>query len=189
MRRYKKQFNFFNQNILIGNTIFNVLKTILSILNCFIIIFFLESCSEIKVEAEKDQEKVKSISWITGNYKLKSAYGNYTENWSKLDSITYHGFGYFLDLENNDTLFRQSMKLKQGLDEVFMYFNVKNQNDNKDVEFRLTKQERKIFTFENPFRDYPSIVTYKILSDTSVNVVMYGFKEGKEKKEDFIIVK
>ncbi|MFN8115788.1 MAG: hypothetical protein U0W65_06710 [Bacteroidia bacterium] len=86
-------------------------------------------------------------------------------------------------------MFRQRMKLLMQQDGVFMYFNVKNQNDNKDVEFRLTKQENKIYTFENPFRDYPSIVTYKILSDTSVNVVMSGFKNGEAKNENFIIAK
>jgi hypothetical protein len=129
------------------------------------------------------------INWISGNYMLKSNYGNYSENWKKIDSVTYYGLGYFMDAENTDTLFRQRMKLHQTSEGVFMYFNVKNQNDNKDVEFRLTKQENKVFTFENPFRDYPSIVIYKILSDTSVNVVMNGFKNGKEKKEDFIIVK
>lgn len=165
------------------------MKTNLNILNCFVFSFFLISCSNINVESEKADAKNPSLKWIKGNYKLKSDYGNYFENWKMIDSVTYSGFGYFLDNENNDTLFRQSMKLQKGLDAIFMYFNVKNQNDNKDVEFRLTKQEGRIFTFENPFRDYPSIVTYKILSDTSINVVMNGFKNGKEKKEDFIITK
>lgn len=147
------------------------------------------SCSEINVESEKTDTKITPIKWIIGDYKLKSDYGNYFEKWIMQDSLTYSGFGYFLDTENQDTLFRQSMKLKQELETIYMYFNVKNQNDNKDVEFKLTKQEGKVYTFENPFRDYPSIVTYKILSDTSINVVMYGFKNGKEKKEDFIITK
>lgn len=165
------------------------MKTYLNILNCFIVIFFLISCSEVNVESEKTDTKILPVKWIVGEYTLKSKFGNYFERWKMQDSLTYSGFGYFLDAENQDTLFRQSMKLKQELESVFMYFNVKNQNDNKDVEFRLTKQEGRIFTFENPFRDYPSIVTYKILSDTSINVVMYGFKNGKEKKEDFIITK
>lgn len=129
------------------------------------------------------------VNWISGNYVLKSNYGNYFENWKKVDSVSYFGFGYYMDSENIDTLFRQRMRLQQTPEGVFMYYNVKNQNDNKDVEFRLTKQESTVFTFENPFRDYPSIVIYKILSDTSVNVVMNGFKNGKEKKEDFIITK
>ena len=107
----------------------------------------------------------------------------------KSDSVTYYGFGYFMDEDNEDTLFRQSMKLQQIQDDLFMFFNVKNQNDNKEVEFRLTKQDNKVFTFENSFRDYPSIVTYKILNDSTINVLMHGFKNGEEKKEDFVITK
>lgn len=147
------------------------------------------ACSEEKIALDNSIGKSPSLSWATGNYTLQSDYGKYYENWQKVDSATYSGFGYFMDADNEDTLFRQSMKLQQTREGVFMFFNVKNQNDNKEVEFRLTKQDNKTYTFENAFRDYPSIVTYKIVSDTSINVVMHGFKNGKEKKEDFIITK
>lgn len=165
------------------------MKTFNHILNCFIPIFFVVACSDNQSVSDASPEKTKLIKWISGNYFLKGAYGNYFENWEKVDSVTYYGLGYFMDPENEDTLFRQRMKLNQCADGVHMFFNVKNQNDNKDVEFMLTKQENNVFTFENPFRDYPSIVTYKMLSDTSVNIVMRGFKNGKEKSEDFIIIK
>lgn len=147
------------------------------------------SCSVETEHIKKTVVKTQLSNWVTGNYTFQSKYGNYFENWKKLDSATYFGLGYFLDIESIDTLFRQRMKLQQTDDGVFMYFNVKNQNNNKDVEFRLTKQENKVYTFENPFRDYPSIVIYKILSDTSINVVMNGFNDGEEKKEDFVLTK
>lgn len=159
------------------------------IFNCFAIIIFFESCSEEKVALDNSIGKSKSLNWITGNYTFKSSHGNYYENWEKVDSITYYGLGYFMDEDNEDTLFRQRMKLHQTSEGLFMFFNVKNQNDNKDVEFRLTKHDNKIYTFENPFRDYPSIVTYKLMTDTTINVVMRGFKNGKEKIEDFVITK
>ena len=170
-------------------TTFIILKTQTNILNCIVALFFLTACYDQHQETSQVLDNPSSFKWISGNYQLNSDFGNYTEKWKQEDSCTYFGFGCFLDNENHDTLFRQRMKLQQTPEGVFMYFNVKNQNDNKDVEFRLTKQERKLFTFENPFRDYPSIITYKILSDTIVNVVMFGFKNGKEKKEDFIITK
>ncbi len=165
------------------------MKTYLYIFNCLIVFIFSASCSDENQEVKKNSNMTSLINWISGNYRLKSDYGNYFETWEKIDSVTYYGFGYFMDTENTDTLFRQRMRLHQTPEGVFMYFNVKNQNDNKDVEFRLTKQENRVFTFENPFRDYPSIVSYKILSDSTVNVVMNGFKNGQVKKEDFIITK
>ena len=150
---------------------------------------FFSSCSEERESTDSAIEKGSALNWITGNYQLLSKHGNYYENWEKADSVTYYGLGYFMDSENADTLFRQRMKLQQTQNGVFMYYNVKNQNDNKEVEFRLTKQDNNVYTFENVFRDYPSIVTYKILTDTTVNVVMHGFKDGKERGENFIITK
>ncbi|MBI3518917.1 MAG: hypothetical protein HY062_06120 [Bacteroidetes bacterium] len=165
------------------------MKTFKYIFNCLSVIIFAESCSGDQQPVISNEEKILALEWITGDYYMKSTYGHYYEKWQKKDSVTYYGLGYFMDPENEDTLFRQRMKLRQAADGVFMYFNVKNQNDNKDVEFRLTKQENQVYTFENSFRDYPSIVTYKILSDSAVNVVMRGFKNGEEKIEDFIISK
>lgn len=160
-----------------------------NIFNCTLCVIFFTACSEEKIALDNSIGKPEALNWVTGNYKLKSDYGKYFENWEKIDSVTYLGFGYFMDADNEDTLFRQRMKLQQTADGLFLFFNVKNQNDNKDVEFRLTKLDNKTYTFENPFRDYPSIVTYKLLNDTSINVVMRGFKKGEEKIEDFVITK
>ncbi|MBC7695485.1 MAG: hypothetical protein H7141_08585 [Burkholderiales bacterium] len=150
---------------------------------------FIISCADEKKVKNNVTDKPTQIEWLSGKYFLKASYGNYYENWEKQDSVTYYGLGYFMDSDNEDTLFRQRMKWVQTPDGTFMYFNVKNQNDNKDVEFRLTNQENNVYTFENPFRDYPSIITYKILSDTTINIKMNGFMKGKEKKEDFVITK
>ena len=150
---------------------------------------FISSCSPEPNTTSKINQHIPAIKWITGNYTFNSNYGHYYENWQKTDSLTYTGLGYFMDSTNVDTLFKQRMKLHQTGEAVFMEFNVKNQNDNKNVEFKLTKQENKVFTFENAFRDYPSIVTYKMLTDTTVNVLMHGFKNGEERSEDFVITR
>lgn len=165
------------------------MKHLINICICLITLHFLNSCSSSEINNLTNADSEKSFVWIEGNYTLKSPYGAYYENWKKLDSLNYNGFGYFMDSLNIDTLFRQAIYLEKKNADVFMYFNVKNQNDNKTVEFKMTKNENQVFTFENSFRDYPSIITYKLISDTSVNIVMKGFKKGKEKKEDFIITK
>ena len=147
------------------------------------------SCQHLSEDQAEVTKKEPVILWVTGNYILKSKYGTYYENWGMIDSSRYSGLGYYMDTLNVDTLFRQRMNLVKTNKDVKMYFNVKNQNNNKDVEFTLTKEENSVFTFENPFRDYPSVITYKLLNDTSINVIMFGFKNNKEKREDFIITK
>ncbi len=151
--------------------------------------FIFISCSNNENTSKSNELKTPNFKWINGNYILKSLYGTYYENWEKNDSLNFKGFGYYMDSTNTDTLFRQAMNLENTPKGIFMYFNVKNQNDNKTVEFKLTKEENNSYTFENPFRDYPSIIIYKILNDTAINVVMRGFKNENEKKEDFIITK
>jgi len=158
-------------------------------LSFFIACIFLAACNPSDSKTGSPTGICPGMKWVTGNYTLKSKHGDYYENWKQIDSVHFEGLGYFMDEDNMDTLFRQSMKWSETDKGVFMLFNVKNQNDNKDVEFKLTKQENHVFTFENAFRDYPSIITYKILNDTSINVVMLGFKDNQEKKEDFVIVK
>ena len=160
-----------------------------NIANCIISAILFSSCSSQELELTALPEKASLFNWVTGNYTLKSDYGYYYENWEKQDSVTYKVVGYFMDVDNEDTLFRQRMKLQKTRKGVVMFYDVKNQNDNKIVEFLLTKEENNVYTFENSFRDYPSIVTYKIMSDTSINVVMHGFKNGIEKSEDFVITK
>lgn len=153
------------------------------------ILFIAASCSNKSDKQNTYEQKIEPIHWVEGHFILKSKYGTYYENWDMNDSLNYSGLGYYMDTLNIDTLFRQRMNLIKSSKGTTMFFNVKNQNDNKDVEFKLTKEENRIFTFENPFRDYPSVVTYKFLNDTSINVVMFGFKNNEEKKEDFIITK
>ena len=147
------------------------------------------SCSYNENDEKNDDLKTPHFKWINGNYILKSSYGTNYENWENDDSLNFKGFGYYMDSTNTDTLFRQAMKLESTPIGIFMYFSVKNQNDNKTVEFKLTKEENNNYTFENPFRNYPSIIIYKILNDSTINIVMRGFKDETEKKEDFIISK
>jgi hypothetical protein len=163
----------------------NIKHIIISVITGFICL----SCSHDENTSKIDELKKPQFKWINGNYILKSSYGTYYENWENDDSLDFKGFGYYMDSTNTDTLFRQAMNLENTPKGIFMYFNVKNQNDNKTVEFKLTKEENNSYTFENPFRDYPSIIIYKILNDSTVNVVMRGFKNENEKKEDFIITK
>jgi hypothetical protein len=151
--------------------------------------FMIFSCSYNQDTPKNDELKKVHFKWISGHYILKSSYGTYYENWDHDGNFDFKGFGYYMDSTNTDTLFRQAMTLENTPTGTFMYFNVKNQNDNKTVEFKLTKEENNNYTFENPFRDYPSIIIYKILNDSLVNIVMRGFKNENEKKEDFIITK
>jgi hypothetical protein len=55
-----------------------------------------------------------------------------------------------------------------------------NSEEDKELEFTLTKAEDNLYVFENPFRDFPSIMQYRLFGDTAIEVTERGFEHNKE---------
>ena len=136
-----------------------------------------------------DSAAIAELKWPEGKYLFVDSSGYYYEEWAKGDSGTCKGAGYFLTKNGVDTLFSINMQLKKQNDIMIMYYNVKGEKEKKDIEFKLTKEERDFFVFENPVHDFPSIMEYRILGDTAIEIKESGFVMGKEQIRDFIIKK
>ncbi len=123
-----------------------------------------------------------SFKWIEGKYiVMNDQAGFYYEEWIKVDENNYNGTGYALTRDCIDTVFSMKMRLMHEKDKTTLFYDVKNQNENKETEFTLTKGENNVYVFENPFRDFPSIMQYKILGDSVIEVTERGFAKNKEK--------
>ncbi|MBK7668532.1 MAG: hypothetical protein IPJ32_15050 [Sphingobacteriaceae bacterium] len=123
-----------------------------------------------------------AFKWIEGKYiVINEGAGFYYEEWFKIDNNNYTGTGYALTLDCVDTVFSMKMRLMHEKDKTTLFYDVKNQNENKETEFTLTKGENNVYVFENPFRDFPSIMQYKILGDSVIEVTERGFAKNKEK--------
>ena len=107
--------------------------------------------------------------------------GFYYEEWKKVDANNYTGRGYFLKKDGIDTLYSIKMRLMHEKDKTILFYDVKDQKETKETEFTLTKGENNIYVFENPFRDFPSILQYKIMGDNTIDVTERGFEKNKEK--------
>lgn len=138
----------------------------------------------VNEEAKKSQT---GIDWFEGNFEYVTEHGLYREFWKKKNENEYIGKGYFLN--KNDTSFLMRMRLFKEDGTIKMDYNVKGQNSGKDVQFALTKQDKNLYVFENPFRGFPSIMQYKLLGDTAINIVERGFENNKDKVQDFTIYK
>lgn len=146
------------------------------------------SHSEEKVKVKDSvliNQSTKPFNWIEGVFKYSANSGEYTEMWRKLNDHEYIGKGYFIHLK--DTAFLMNMALYQEKQAIKMLYDVKGQNDGKKTEFLLTKQQNKVFTFENPFRDFPSVMRYNIENDSIIEVFEWGFVDGKEKTKEYSI--
>lgn len=123
-----------------------------------------------------------SFNWIEGKFiVINEGAGFYYEEWIKVDNNNYNGTGYALTRDCVDTVFSMKMRLIHEKDKTTLFYDVKNQNENKETEFTLTKGENNVYVFENPFRDFPSIMQYKILGDSVIEVTERGFSKNKEK--------
>lgn len=143
------------------------------------------ACSGSQADSSQKTEidsKGNSFKWIEGKYiVMNDQAGFYYEEWIKVDENNYKGTGYALTRDCIDTVFSMKMRLIHEKDKTTLFYDVKNQNENKETEFTLTKGENNIYVFENPFRDFPSIMQYKILGDTAIEVTERGFAKNKEK--------
>lgn len=122
------------------------------------------------------------FKWLEGKYiVISEEAGLYHEEWTKTDNNNYKGMGVFLTRDCVDTLFSMRMRLIHTKEKTTLFYDVKGQNSNKETEFTLTKSENGVYVFENPFRDFPSIMQYKLIGDSVFEVTERGFEKNKEK--------
>ena len=164
------------------------------ILNIFIITAFLaSSCGgsgSSSAENGAADSTANSFKWIEGKYiVMNDQAGFYYEEWTKIDNNNYNGTGYALTRDCIDTVFSMKMRLMHEKDKTTLFYDVKDQNKNKETEFTLTKGENNIYVFENPFRDFPSIMQYKVFGDSVIEVTERGFAKNKEKVIEYRAVK
>jgi hypothetical protein len=131
--------------------------------------------------------KITNINWFQGNYEFISEEGIYREFWRKRNNTEFSGKGYFL--HKGDTSYLMRMELFADYGMIKMTYEVKGQNGNKSTEFALTKQEKGLFVFENPFGGFPSVMRYKLQGDTAINIIERGFEDQKEKVKEFTLIR
>lgn len=155
--------------------------------------FILSSCgggATDPTQTKDPDSKVIAFNWIEGKYIVtNNQSGFYYEEWKKVDPNNYTGTGFFLSRDCVDTVFSMKMRLIHEKEKTTMYYDVKDQNENKETEFTLTKGENNVYVFENPFRDFPSIMQYKIIGDSVIEVTERGFENNKEKVVEYKAIK
>ena len=149
----------------------------------------LSSCSNSQLNSAKNtgaDSTTTSFDWIQGKYiVVNDQSGFYYEEWIKLNNNNYTGTGYFLTRDCVDTIFSLKMRLMHEVDKTTLFYDVKDKKESKEAEFTLTKGEINIYVFENPFRDFPSIMQYKIIGDSVIEVTERGFEKNKEKVVEY----
>ncbi|MDP3681347.1 MAG: DUF6265 family protein [Flavobacterium sp.] len=132
-------------------------------------------------------EKIKAASWLLGNWENKSADGNLTENWEKVNDSTFQAQSYYI--KEKDTVHFESIILQQKGENLTYTATVKGQNNDKPVVFKLTTATDKQVSFENLKHDYPQKISYNQITPDSLVAKISGIQQGKPSSEQFSMKK
>lgn len=137
-------------------------------------------------EAPKSTEKnvVDSIAYnqinkayfFIGEWENKEKDGLLIERWQKLNDSVFVGESYFVS--NNDTLNSEKIRLEQRGKELYFIPIVKGQNNNQPVEFKLTESSPTHVVFENPKHDFPTTISYALITKDSLLAKISGMVDN-----------
>jgi hypothetical protein len=119
--------------------------------------------------------ELEKANWFLGKWENKTSEGTFSEEWKVENDTIYLGESYFIN--NNDTLFSETVRLEQRENNLFYIVSVPNQNEEQPVAFKLTSSTVDYLVFENPKHDFPKKITYKLVTKDSLYAEISG--DGK----------
>ncbi len=138
------------------------------------------ACNEKK---EVKPHEVDKASWFLGEWSDTTSQGLMLENWEKVNDSVFAGEAYFI--KKKDTLFRETVELKEVKGVLNYIATTPDQNAGKPVSFALTKSTVDSLLFENPTHDYPKAILYRKINNDSIVATISGIQQGKESSEVF----
>lgn len=123
------------------------------------------------------------LSWLVGKWQNHSENVVMYELWEKANDSVFTGKSFVIAA--GDTVFSESIFLKEIGSDLFYIPSVSNQNEGKPVVFTLTTITDSCFIFDNPKHDFPQRIVYCFNSNDSLLAYIEGNKNGKYKREDF----
>lgn len=151
------------------------------------LILLLLAIVSCKKSDANEKDKIKISHWLLGNWENKTADGNLTETWKKVNDSTFEAQSYFI--KEKDTLHFESITLQQKGEELTYNATVKGQNNDKPITFKLTNSTEKQLVFENPKHDYPKKIIYTQINEDNLIAEISGTLEGKSSSEKFSMKK
>jgi hypothetical protein len=132
------------------------------------------------------KSNVLDFKWIVGEWiNNEDTAALFFENWTKNNAGDFNGKSYVL--ANRDTVFFESIMLRNLDSGTYYSVNVRNQNLNDIVDFKLVSSANRTFVFENKKHDFPQSITYQYKAPDTLIAWIEGFVKGEQKKETFLM--
>lgn len=119
-------------------------------------------------------------TWVMKNDKM-----HIVETWTCEKDKKMCGKSY--EIQNGrDSILTETIKLIESNGNIFYTPTVSGQNQSKPVMFRMISNNKSEWVFENPSHDFPQKISYKLITNDSMEAVISGTDiNGKERKVKF----
>lgn len=142
--------------------------------------FIILLVSALFVSFETPMDKA---AWLLGTWEDRSTNGVFTESWVKQNDSLFVGKGTMV--MGKDTVFSESLAIKQRGADLFYIPTVADQNGGQPVEFKLTSSTKEQLVFENSAHDFPQKITYTQSGKNALVAEVSGIEKGVARSEIF----
>lgn len=123
------------------------------------------------------------MDWIEGDWENISDSSGFYESWIKINDSIFRGEAFVI--AGGETVFSEKISIERKGNDIFYLANVSDQNDGTTVPFKLVSFSETGLVFENKEHDFPNKITYKKISENSIEAKIEGTSNGKTRTEYF----
>ncbi|MGO4876415.1 DUF6265 family protein [Pedobacter psychrotolerans] len=145
-----------------------------------LILFFAGFYSNVK--AQRDPSK--TFSFVLGSWEMQTPKGKIVEQWSESTNAILKGKSYRVNAKG-DSIFTETLQIRKIGKNVFYCSTVANQNEGKEVCFKLISTKDQIYIFENAAHDFPQRIVYQNQGKNEMLAWIEGELNGKSRKSEF----
>ncbi|WP_293785884.1 DUF6265 family protein [uncultured Pedobacter sp.] len=147
---------------------------------CALILFFVGLYSHVK--AQKDPSK--TFEFVLGSWEMQMSKSKIVEQWRRGTDKALRGESYRVN-PKGDSVLTETLQIRKIGNEVFYCSMVADQNDGKEVCFKLISIKDQIYIFENVAHDFPQRIVYQNLGKNEMLAWIEGELNGKSRKSEF----
>lgn len=148
------------------------LSAFLIFISCFFIFY---SCSK--------KNAFEKMDWIEGKWENIADSSQFYESWEKISDSIFRGEAFVI--AGGETVFSEKIGIERNGGDIFYLANVSDQNGGTTVPFKLISSSETELVFENKEHDFPNKITYKKISENSIEAKIEGTSHGKTRVEYF----
>lgn len=145
--------------------------------------FLIISCLVAISASAQPLRELAALQNLSGTWKMGSGAKSFYEHWHWVSANEISGKSY--KLKEQDTIVFESTRIKKEDKLVNYLATVKNQNEGKEIAFKLDSSANGKLVFENPNHDFPQRIVYQFISTDSLHAWVEGMRKGMKEREDY----